>query len=1206
VALERYGLGAIITADSKPFVSETGKARNSLTQFVKTANQAPAAVSRMGAAVSRASMVMRQGATQMAAGARQLGAGLRNAALGALPLTVAVGAGIVKAAQFEKQMSAVGAITRANEQDMAKLNKEAKRMGIVSVFSATQAGEAMEHLARAGANADQIIAALGGTMNAAAADSIDLATASNIVAQTVKAMDLQWSDAAHVADVLALTSASANTNITMLGESFKYGAAMAKGLDISLEETSAIFGKLGDAGLKGSIAGTSFVNMMNKIVKPSGKAEAAMEKWGISLEDSNKELKPISTIIHEISTKMDAIPSAAERAAMSVEFFGLRGVKAYNALKIQGKEAIDDLENKLIAASYGIGAAAEAAEKRLDNFLGRLTLFGASVESLSIGLFAPMLKSFTPVVEEMTTGLNNVLFSLDALNDIKAEESKQNAASAQLIAKTANERLQAAGAMENYAKSTRSAIQVLNRMQMSEEDLSRAQIEARKRGVLASFEAESRRRGEMIKTAQLAAANVKTEDQLGDARRKMMDSQIKSMTAARKTEAQKYVDIAFSSAKGAAEAQKWLRQRVLEEALASNKTMTKAEREAMIQSMDNLMMIEAEKAKQADKLRAEIFSIEKLQEIERKHGAAAVQIALGVQDAVNGIIEAWEGLVSNVKEFGKVLESRLGKDGLRSLGKYATYFAIIAAAIVPVALAAYAFSFIIGGLAKAFVGLKMIAVGALTVIKGALAALAAAFWPITLAIVALGVAFAFYRKEGESFGETMTRLWGDIKTAAMDFYNAAKEIIAGFQARWDEVVGGIKERWMALWTSVVSRIENTAAKIKAKFNEIFGHWFQGISEMEISWGAVGGAIVDGIVWVSDALIAVIDLIVSVVTTVAEVIMNVLEGPLEFLVSVIDTIRVNLDSFIEVVADMWNSVKDTFLTVFGEIKAAIAEISAELFGSSEQASTAWAEAGQVVGAAILAILHTVATVIKWVVKGVGHVISTVVHIIKNTIIGVKKVFENVFGGIMQIMEGDFLGGIKRIGIAIFNALTLPIRAALGGLLKLVRKIPYVEEGLKFMGVDINSIQSWLDEGMKYEGESKYEKRQKASETAARKASETLDEKSKEKAVKVDVQSSSPNFAAQIAEKKGLVEAIGDLKTQQKRKAAQQPKVDVGVNLEDKRTLDIKNQMCVDGEGMNVATARHKQEIHDRAGYKSTPWQRRAMLEHGAAPVKRAAG
>jgi TP901 family phage tail tape measure protein len=1204
MALERYGLGAVITADDKPFVSATDRARDSLGRFISTANGAPATMSRMAASVNQATAAMRQGAAQMVMGAQQLSAGLRSAALGALPLAAAVGAGVVKAAQFERQMSAVGSVTRANEQDMAKLNKEAKRMGIVSVFSATQAGEAMEYLARAGASADQIIASLQGTMNAAAADSIDLATAADIVAQIVKAMDLQWQEAGHAADVLALTSASANTNITALGESFKYGASMAKGLDISLEQTAAIFGKLGDAGLKGSLAGTSFTNMMNKLVAPSEKAAATLKKWNVTLTDSTGKLKPVSTIIDQIAKNLDAVPNAATRAALGVELFGLRGVKAYNALKIQGKEAIDDLENKLIAASYGVGAATEMADRRLDNFLGRLTLFGASVESLSIGLFSPMLKAFTPVVEQMTNGLNNILFSLDALNEIKSEESRQNAESAQLIAKVTSERLQAAGATDEYARSTRSAIQVLSRMQMSEEDLSRAQIEARKRGVLAVFEEESRRRAEMIKTAQMAAANVKSESQLGDARTKMMNQQIAAMTEARKTEAQKQIDLAFSGAKGSAEAQQWLRKRVIEEALASNKSLTDAQREAAIQEINSMIMLESEASKRADSIRAQIFSIEKLQEIEEKYGSSAVQIALGMQDAINEIIAAWENLVDRVKEFGKLVEEKLGKEGLRTLSKYATYFAIISAAIIPVALAATAFSFVLGGLSKVFIGLKTIAVGALGIIKGALAALAGAFWPIVIVVGILAVAFAFYRREGESFGETMTRLWGDVKRAAMSFYETVQRIVSGFLTRWNELVGGIREKWKSLWDSVVTRVENTVSKIKERFDRIFGHWFSGVNEMEIKWEGVGAAIANGIAWVSDAVIAVIDTIISVVTAAADIITNLLEGPLSFIVSVIDTVVEYAGFLKEAFNDMWNAITETFNSVVADVKQAANEIYIALFGSSEGSSEAWIEAGKAIGTVITLVLHTVMEIIGVLVRSIGAVISSVVHIIKNVIIGIKKVFENVFGGIMQIIEGDFLGGIKRIGIAIFNALTLPIRAALGGLLKLVRKIPYVEEGLKFMGVDINGIQKWLDEGMTYEGESQYEKKQKSAD-AARKAAEKVGEK-RDEAVKVDVQSSSPDFAEQVSEKKGLLDAINDLKTQQQRKATQTPEVNVGVNLEDKRTLDIKNSMCVDGESLNVASSRHKQEIQDRAGYKSTPWQRRTTLEHGAAPIKKAAG
>lgn len=1201
MALERYGLGAIITADEKPFVASTDRARDSLGRFILTASRAPAVVSSMNASISRAAMIMQRGASQISRGTQTLAAGLRSAALGALPLTLAVGAGLSQAAKFEKQMSVVASITRASERDMAALTKEAKRMGIISVFSATQAGEAMEYLARAGATTDQVIAALSGTMNAAAADGIELSTAADIVAQVVKSMNLGWGEAAHVADVLALASASANTNITLLGESFKYGASIAKGLDISLEQTTTILAKLGDAGLKGSIAGTSFVNMMNKLMKPSEKASKYLEKWKIVLEDSNKKLLPISTIVQQISDHMNKIPSATERASLAIEMFGLRGVKAYNALRMQGKDAIDDLENKLIAASYGVGAATEMAERRLDNLLGRLTLFGASVESLSIGLFDPLLKSFTPTVEEMTKGLNSILFSLDALSDMRKEESKQNSESAILISKEIANRLQAAGATEAYANTTKSAIQVLSRMQMSEEDLSRAQIEARKRGVMAAIDAESRRRAEMIKTAQMSAAGIKDEEKLGDARKAMIDNQIKAMTEARRAEAKKQIELAFSGAQGSVEAQRRLRQQVLNEALASNKDLSEADQKALAKQLDNYLMLESESLKRGDAIRSEIFSIEKLQEINEKYGSAAVQIALGMQDAIDGIRDAWDSMIRRIKEFGKTLEDKLGKEGLRKLAKYAVYFAIIAAAIIPIALAATALSFILGGLMKVFLGLKMIAVGALTVIKGALMLLSAAFWPIVIAVGILGVAFAFYRKEGESFGQTMIRFWEDAKQVALNFYNAVKQIWNGFIERWNEVSEGLKESWKNLWDGIVTKVENTVNVIKEKLNSIFGHWIQGLKDIEVNWSSVGASIANAIVWISDVVIGAIDLIVSVIMTTAEIIMSVMEGPLNFMVSMVDTIRAGWSEFSVVFMEAWESIKDTFGSVITEIRAAFNEVINEFFGGSEQSSEAWVTAGRTIGAAILAALHTVAWAVKWIVKGIGTAISSTVYIIKTLLINLKRIFGDAFTGMQQIMEGDFLSGIKRIGAAIFNALTLPIRTALGSLLKLARSIPGIEGAADFLGIDLNKVQKWLDEGITFEADRKKEKNVALFKQAAVGAEEAT----KQSAKADDEFKKSVRDATEISRSKALLDSINDLKTQQQKRAMQTPKTDVNVNLEDKRVLDINNKMCVEGEELDVATSRHRQEIHDRAGYKSTPWQRRVMLEHGAAPVKRSA-
>jgi TP901 family phage tail tape measure protein len=1207
MGIERYGLGAIITADDKPFVSATDRARDSLGRFVAMGGRVPASMAQMSASVSNAVAVMRQGAAQMATGVQQLGGGIRNIAIGMLPLTLAVGSGFKQAALFEKQMSAVGAITRANEKDMGRLTDEAKRMGIVSVFTATQAGEAMEYLGRAGANADEIIASLQGTMAAAAADSIDLATAANIVAQVVKSMNLQWSEASHVADVLALTSASTNTDITALGESFKYGSAMAKGLDITLEETAAIFGMLGNAGLKGSLAGTSFVNMMNKIVDPSEKTTEMMKKWNIVLTDATGKLKPVSTIVNEFATRLDAIPNAATRAALGVEFFGLRGVKAYNALKIQGKAAIDDLQAHLIASSYGIGAANEMAERRLDNFLGKLVLWKSSVESISIGLFGPMLKEFAVNMDTMTDGLNNILFSFNGLREIRSEESKQNSESAILLSKETSERLQSAGATEAQSQATRSAIQVLTRMQMSEEDLTRTQIAARKRGVLETFEVESRRRAELMKTAQIAAAGVKSEAQLGVARTKMMNQQIASMIEARKIEAQKQIDVAFSGAKGSASAQQWLRRRALEEALTSNTDMSVAERKTMAESMDNLIMYEAERSKRADALRAEIFSQEKLQEIESKYGSAAVQIAMGMQDAIDGVIGAWKNLTGHIREFGKTLEEKLGKDGLRTITRYGVYFALIATAIVPVFLALLALSFILGGVGKAFTGLKNIAMGAITIIRSGLAWIAAAFWPILIVVGALAIAFAFYRREGESFSDTMVRLWGDIKNAAMGFYQTVQQVISGFKQRWNEVVDPIKERWKNLWNSIVTRVETTVDKIKERFNRIFGHWFQGTESMKISWSDVGAAIANGIAAASDIVASVVDTIVSVITTAADIITNILEGPLSMVVSAIDTMKINFDSFASDVKAVWASVSETFNTVVAEIKADFNEIIIAIFGSNEQASEAWRTTGKVIGAAILAILDAIVTIVGGIVRIIINVVGTVVSVVKNIVVGIKSAFSNLFAGIVQIIEGDFLGGIKRIGTAIFNALTLPIRAALGGLLKLIRKIPYVEEGLKANGVDINSIQKWLDEGISYEGTNEKGKLGFGHAGNVTTAGISIAESAKG-SVRVTTEKHAKDYRESdiIRDKKSLVDAIGDAKTRQQQKALETPQFDATVNLEDNRTLDIKNSMCVDGENMDVATSRHKREIQDRAGYKSTPWQRRSMAEHGVVPSKRAAG
>lgn len=356
-------------------------------------------------------------AAQMGKGFGQIKSGMMGAAMGMAPMALAVGGGVKAAMDFEKQMSAVGAVSRANATEMGMLAKEAKRMGIVSAFSATQSAEGMENLARAGAKPHEIIAGLGGVMNAAAADGIELAQSSDVVARVVKGMGLEWSDAGHIADTLALASAKSNTNILGLGEAFVYGSSSARQLGISLEEQTAIFGKLADAGLRGSMAGTSFANMMAKMTS-KGKAEEHLKKFNIQLVNADGSLRNVATIAQEFNAELLKIPDVTKRNTIAVETFGLRGAKAFSALSAAGAEATNQLEQDLINASQGEGAAQEMANRRLDNMLGKLTLLKSSLEGAAIGIFGPLLGQFANPIGQFTDALNGVLMALEDINEI--------------------------------------------------------------------------------------------------------------------------------------------------------------------------------------------------------------------------------------------------------------------------------------------------------------------------------------------------------------------------------------------------------------------------------------------------------------------------------------------------------------------------------------------------------------------------------------------------------------------------------------------------------------------------------------------------------------------------------------------------------------------------------------------------------------------
>jgi TP901 family phage tail tape measure protein len=319
--------------------------------------------------------------------------------------------------KFNQQMSVVRSVAGdITDNEFEAMRQQAIALGSATAFTATEAAQGLESLARAGFSVEEAIGASRATLDLAAADSMGLAEAAGITAKVIRALGLSAeNDSQRVADVLAKASASANTNVSELGESFKMGAATISLFGMELEEGTAILAKLADAGLKGTMAGTSFSNMMNKLVRPTSKAAKFMKDMNIHVTDANGKMRKVTDIVQDVGNALNAIPDKGDRVAMAMELTGLRGVKAVNGLMQALK---DDGLKKLEADLKGAnGAAKTMADERLNNLEGQITILKSATEGFTIRLF-DMFKGLDggvirPVVEGMVA-LN------EAWDDVKS------------------------------------------------------------------------------------------------------------------------------------------------------------------------------------------------------------------------------------------------------------------------------------------------------------------------------------------------------------------------------------------------------------------------------------------------------------------------------------------------------------------------------------------------------------------------------------------------------------------------------------------------------------------------------------------------------------------------------------------------------------------------------------------------------------------
>ena len=329
-----------------------------------------------------------------------LAKGAAVVAAGAAPLAAMIGT----AATFEQAMSKVKAITNSSNEDMARLNETAQQLGASTQFSATQAAEAMSYLGMAGWKTDQIIAGMPGMLDLAAASGSDLATVADIVSDDLTAFGMSADQAGHMADVMAAASTNANTNVEMMGMTFKYAGAVAGALGYSLEDVSIATGLMANAGIKADQAGTSLRAIMTRLIDPPKDAATALDALGISAINADGSVKPFRQTIMELREKFKGL-SQSEKAQMASSIAGTEAMSGFLAVVNASDSDFDTLANAIDNAD---GASKKMADTMNDNAKGSAIQLESAIDGVSIAIGSIFLPTLAMIAGAMAQAVGSV------------------------------------------------------------------------------------------------------------------------------------------------------------------------------------------------------------------------------------------------------------------------------------------------------------------------------------------------------------------------------------------------------------------------------------------------------------------------------------------------------------------------------------------------------------------------------------------------------------------------------------------------------------------------------------------------------------------------------------------------------------------------------------------------------------------------------
>lgn len=379
--MDSYSVQAMFEANVKGFISGVRQAKSELTNFTEKNKETFDSFKKVGAASTAAGLAV--------------GAGL--------------GMAVKTSASFQEGMSKVQAVSGATASEIGVLSEKAREMGSKTKFSATESAAAFEYMALAGWKTEEMLDGISGVMDLAAASGTDLATTSDIVTDGLSAFGLQAKDSSRMADVLAAASANANTDVLGLGAAFQYVAPVAGALGFTIEDTATAIGLMSNAGIKGEKAGTALRTMMTNLAKPTKQMQDEMNNLGISLTDSQGDMKSFDDIMRDLRVSFADLDEA-QQASAAATIFGKEAMSGALAV-INASES--DFEKLSSAINNSSGSAKEMAETMQANVMGSLTTLKSGIEEMAISLGNALL----PAIQKMIDYVQSLVDRFNSLSD---------------------------------------------------------------------------------------------------------------------------------------------------------------------------------------------------------------------------------------------------------------------------------------------------------------------------------------------------------------------------------------------------------------------------------------------------------------------------------------------------------------------------------------------------------------------------------------------------------------------------------------------------------------------------------------------------------------------------------------------------------------------------------------------------------------------